>query len=298
MKILCFSLLFLCLQVGAQVNQLTLYFIPSPKGMDWSAPSNVAWSALKNRLTFDKRFIGHVFVEYQCHEEKELVGMVGKRFDYFRQLLIENRGLGILFHSFEGQLENKSEIQEELTDHLKNGRANFVRFLLNDGQCQRISHYLKEYRQKNVGQYYGLANRPLYGEGAGCSAFAASFVEVAGLMEQDLKDAWSLSVNIPLKYAGPPLKEEGVSLVRLMFGASQWARHDEAHRTLAFWSPDRMFEWVKDRVSKAQGEKNFSVMKLENAQGISYDKSYLPAPGGPIWQQHTDPMYHQSLLKK
>jgi hypothetical protein len=270
--------------------KLTLYFIPSPLGMDWSTPANLAMSALKNRLSFQSRFMGHVFVEVQCGGEKQLTGMVGKRFDYLNQLLIESRGLAVLYHSFAGGLEEKVNVEEEIKELSEDGeRINFVSFHLNQGQCDRVSQYLKEYREKDVGRYYGLANRPLYAEGAGCSAFGASFLEVAGVMDLDIKDAWSQTVSIPLKFAGPPLTTEKVNLLKLMTSGSSWATPKEPHKNLMFWSPDRMFSWVKEKVSIAKDDKNFQVVELGKARGILYDKSHLPSPSGPIWQQHLDP---------
>jgi hypothetical protein len=270
-------------------NSLTLYFIPSPVGMDWSSPAKLAVSALKNRLSLKSRFMGHVFVELQCGDKTEHTGMVGTKFDYLNQLLIEQRGLGVLYHSFEGGLEEAKDVTEEIKELSEDGeRLNFVKFKLNDSQCERVVTYLKEYRQHNVGRYYGLANRPLYAEGAGCSAFGASFLEVAGVLDTEMTEAWSQTVLIPLKYAGPPLKVEGVSLWSLMMNAQSWATEKDLHKKLFFWSPDRMFDWVKGKVAKANVEKQFSVVELGKSRGIEFDKSHLPAPSGPIWQQHLD----------
>ena len=275
-------------------SQLTLYFIPSPHGIDWTSPATLAWSALKNRLSFQSRFIGHVFVELECGQDKQLTGMKGKYFDYFNQIIMNGKGLGVLYHSFEGTLEEKESVAQEIKELSEDGdRLNFVRFKLNKSQCERANQYLKEYREKNVGRYYGLANRPLYGEGAGCSAFGASFMEVTGLVDQDIKDAWSQTVNIPLRFAGPPLRQETVNILDLMMNGSKWASEKEPHRKLMFWSPDRMFEWVKEKISKSHLEKQFSVVELGKSRGIVFDRSHMPAPEGPIWQQHLD----QSLIK-
>lgn len=271
-------------------NQLTLYFIPSPVGMDWSSPANLAWSALKNRLSFQSRFMGHVFVELECGDDKQLTGMVGKNFDYLNQLLMNGRGLGIMYHSFDGELEDKEKVVNEIQELSQvDGRLNFVRFNLNGNQCSRAATYLKEYREKNVGRYYGLANRPLYAEGAGCSAFGASFAEVTGVLDQDLIDAWSQAVNIPLAFAGPPLKDETVNLIKVMMNADKWAKDNEPHQKLVFWSPDHMYAWVKKKVAAAAVEKQFSVVEMGKSKGIVFDRSHLPAPTGPIWQQHLDP---------
>ena len=271
-------------------NQLTLYFIPSPVGMDWSTPANLAWSALKNRISFKSRFMGHVFVELDCGNEKQLTGMVGKNFDYLNQLLINGRGLAVMYHSFDGSLEEKDKVLAEIKELSETGeRLNFVRFNLNENQCARAVTYLKEYREKNVGRYYGLANRPLYAEGAGCSAFGASFAEVTGVLDTDLTEAWSHTVNIPLEFSGPPLKEESVNLLKVMMNASSWAKENEPHQKLKFWSPDHMFAWVNKKMAASDKEKQFSVTSIGKSKGIVFDKSHMPAPAGPIWQQHLDP---------
>ncbi len=291
MKIFLLTFIFCSLQtLASTTNKLTLYFIPSPLGMDWSSPSTLAMSALKNRLSFKSRFMGHVFVELDCNGDKQLTGMVGKRFDYLTQLFIHERGLGVLFHSFDGGLEEKAEVEDEIKDLAQEGeRINFVRYKLNQGQCLRAQTYLKEYRDRNVGRYYGLANRPLYAEGSGCSAFGASFVEVVGLADQEIKDSWSQTVNIPMEFAGPPLKQEGVNFLKLMMNASRWAKEGELHRKLTFWSPDRMFQWVQNKVRETKSSTQFTTVDIDKAKGIEIDKSYLPAPEGPIWQQHLDP---------
>lgn len=271
-------------------TSLTLYFIPSPMGMDWSTPANIAFSALKNRLSLRSRFMGHVFVELQCSNKTELTGMVGENFNYLTQLLVHNRGLGVLYHSFDGRLEDKADVEEEIKDLTSSGsRINFVQYILNEGQCSRALTYLKEYRENKVGRYYGLANRPLYGEGAGCSAFGASFAEVVGVMDLDTKDAWTQTINIPFAFAGPPLQEKGVNLFKLMFDGVSWAKENEPHKKLMFWSPDRMFDWVNSKILKASVEKFHTVKKIGKAKGIVVNQSFLPAPSGPIWQQHLDP---------
>lgn len=288
MKKLLFTLLLATTSVWANVPQeLTLYFIPSPKGMDWSTPSNLAKSALMNKISFEPHFMGHVWVEIKCGNEHELTGMVGKNFDYLNQLLVNQRGLGILFHSFEGRLEDKSDIQAEMTGYYKNGGMNFAKFLLNDGQCKRASKYLSEYRKQNVGRYYGLANRPRFGEGAGCTAFGVSFVDVLNILDQEMRDAWSQTVNIPLELAGPPLRDESVGLLRVMFNAGSWAKDSDKHQRLTFWDPDRMYSWVKKKVSMKQT--TYEVQKIENVEGIVFNKSHFPVPLEPIWQQQIDP---------
>lgn len=288
MKKLILTLLFSFTSAWANSPQeLTLYFIPSPKGMDWSSPSNLAKSALMNKISFEPHFMGHVWVELKCGNEHELTGMVGKNFDYLTQLLVNQRGLGILFHSFDGRLEDKADIEKEKTDYFKKGGMNFTKFILSEGQCKRASTYLAEYRKNNVGRHYGLANRPRFGEGAGCTAFGVSFPDVLNILDQEMKEAWSQTVNIPMELAGPPLRDESVGLLKVMFNSGSWAKDSENHQRLTFWDPDRMYNWVKKKVSMKQA--TYEVLKIENVEGIVFNKSHFPVPDEPIWQQRIDP---------
>jgi hypothetical protein len=271
MKKLILGTLLMTTQVYA--NELSLYFIPSPKGMDWSSPSNLAKSALMNKISFKPHFMGHVWVELKCGNEHDVTGMVGKNFDYLSQLLMNNRGLGILYHSFDGRLEDKADIEKEKTEYLKNGGMNFVNFKLNEGQCKRASQYLAEYRKNDVGRYYGLANRPRFGEGAGCTAFGTSFADVLNILDQDMKESWSQSVNIPLELAGPPLKEEGVSLFKVLFNAGSWADEKVPHQKLTFWDPDRMYNSYQDEQYRLQSLEGYqqALMNQQHPYNDRYD---------------------------
>lgn len=274
----------LLLSAFASANQeLTLYFIPSPSGMDWSTPSSLVRTAARNKFSFRSHFMGHVWVELKCGSVHELTGMTDRHPDYLYQLVVEQRGLGILYHSFDGRLENKEDIQGEMPELFQEGRINFVTFLLNSSQCQRASLYLNQYRSFNVGRFYGLAHRPRFGEGSGCSAFGASFPEVLGFIDQGTREAWSQTVNIPLDLAGQPVTNEKVGLHKFIFGAKSWAQEDQKHRKLFFWDPDKMFQWVKKKILEKHSD--IAIKKIGNSEGIILDKRIYPSPSAPVWLQ-------------
>lgn len=235
-------------------------------------------------MAFRPHFMGHVFVEFQWGKNREVTGMVPTASDYFSQLLIHGRGLGILFHCFTGRLETKAEVDAELASYFEKGGITFTRFLLNDAQCRRISEYLRVYREQNQGRHYGLSNRPRHGEGAGCSAFGVSFVDVAGLLDPELVRAWSHSVAIPMRYAGPPLGRASVNLLGVLFHARKWAAKSEAQTKLTFWDPDRMYQWTTGKIADTVSYRK--VISIGKVKGIVLDKTQRPAPRGPIWLQH------------
>jgi hypothetical protein len=100
-------------------------------------------------------------------------------------------------------------------------------------------------------------------------------------MDQEMIDAWSMSVNIPLEYAGPPLRKERVNLFNLMLHAGKWADETDAHTKLFFWDPDRMFAWTEGK--SACTDSMHEVCTIGKTRGIVVDKSDCPVPEGPVW---------------
>lgn len=271
-------LLTLLLSSPVFADELTLYVVPSP-GLDWSSPKSLFVSAAKGKLLFKPHFMGHMWAELKCGGKSEFTGMTGDNPDFINQIVFQNRGLGVFYHSFPGKMENSTDIQKEISDYQNAGGMNFIRFSLNENQCKRAEQYLVEFRKNNVGRNYGLAHRPRHAEGAGCSAYAVSFADVLKVMDQEMKEAWTDEIKIPSEL-------ENVSFLKIL-SADKWATDNEKHQVLRFWNPDKIYTYISNKVSKPMS--GYSVTKLGNVSGIVFDKSYLPVPLEPIWNQQLDP---------
>jgi hypothetical protein len=266
-----YLLLFLALSSSVSADSLIIKVFPPPKAIDWSTPQSFMSSTIWGRMSLEKFPMGHSFVEIKCGDKSTHLSEVRKLNDSLRQFLFAGSGLGILFHSYEGEL---LQGEEALKDQ-KERKLATVEFKLNPPQCKRLTNYLEEYQKFNVGKHYGPALRPLYGEGSSSSSFAASFLEVLNLMDMDLKAAWTTTVNVPMDLSGPPLREEGINILKVYFLADSWAKENEPHRKLNFYDPEKMYLWMK------------------NLKNSVVDKSYLPASQGHFWLQFTDPQYRK-----
>lgn len=264
-----YFVIFMALIPFAQADSLFLKVYSPPKPINWSSPGQFMSSVLWGRLSFEKYPMGHTFVEISCQGKSTHLSQVMKNNDTLKQFLLAGSGLGILFHSYEGELKSGDEVLEDQ----KGRELKQIEFKINTHQCQRLLTYVNEYRKFDVGRHYGPALRPLFGEGASSSNFAASFLEVLDLMGVDQKVAWTTTVNVPLELSGPPLRDEGVNILKVYITADEWSQENEPHRKLTFYDPQKMSAWIKSQ------EKNV------------IDKSYLPAPKGPVWEQHRDPTY-------
>lgn len=272
---------------------MTLYFIPSPKGINWESPTTLARDILKNKLARDNRFMGHVNIELDYYNEQGkhihfITGMVASNLNAVPLLLKEKIGLGVVFHSFDGRLEDKEELRPEFERRFEKGNEaiNFAKFKINNKTAQRVEHYLAEYAAHDIHSYYGLVNSPLHGEGSGCSAFGASFMDVAGLLEEEHYKHWTHCVKVPHKLAGNPIKENKVSFLGLVFGQHRWATDNEDHHEIFFWDPDLMHKWVQEKIQEHHDSMStYALEKKGNSTGVVFDVTHKETPEGPIFKK-------------
>ena len=291
MKKLLTLLTFLSLPVWS-ADHIRIYILPPVVPLDWSTPRSLFKSAFKNRWDGGERPYGHVYTEVNCEKTKFVATTSSKNFNPVSEFIRGGRGLGILYHTYEGQLETGPALEKELASRKAEGKMLFIDYQINEGQCARMATYLDEYKRLNVGRAYGLPHRPLYGEGGLDSAFAVSFLDVAGILNEREREEWWNQVNIPLDYSGPPIKDDTVNFIRVLFGASDWATESTPHKKLQFYDPQKMVNWIVR-------EKTASRLICEDkGNGVCLNASHLPAKQGPIWMQHTDPIYQKAPVQK
>jgi hypothetical protein len=121
--------------------------------------------------------LGHVSIRLNCPNDKinEYIGMARLNFAESRDLLLfDGAGLGTLLHNFQGRLEGKDDIEPDVDYNAKRGDVILISFKINDKACKNTKKFLDSYKEGEFWRNYGLPNRPLKGQGSGCSAFATS----------------------------------------------------------------------------------------------------------------------------
>lgn len=271
--------------------ELVLFFYPSP-GLDWTNPKGLTFTTARNKLLGYSRGIGHVTVLVRSPERTELTGMTQTHKNEGRaEVLWRGYGLGILLHNFVGELEERAELEPELSKRSRRaGKLSFLRVLANKEITNRLFTYIDEYRTKEYGRCYGMKNRPLHGEGSGCSAFAASFLETAGLLYEDFHKEWTRTFNIPSELIGGPVTGKKVSVLTMLRRAKRWAQEGEPHEKGFFWDPDLMHEWLLRTHEKARptGSVKADFGKLEvdhwnTSPGLVLDARGSTPPSGKIF---------------
>jgi hypothetical protein len=281
-------------------NTLTIYVIPSPYLIDWSSPKNLLSSIAKNYFSFYPNFMGHVQVGVSCQNSKnELIefhsGMVARSLTAKTQLIVHGAGLGVLFHSFDGRVEFQGdeaaadfdELKTFLQDPKSNQGLNFFAYKINAAQCDRLKEYHDTYLKYDLGKFYGLPNVPQKGEGAGCSAYALSYLDVLGLVSDEERAAWSGVRYVPKKFAGPPVTENYINVLSLLWKNPNWGlNEDQDHLKIFFYEPRQMYEWVENIINRQQSFKNdtWKIVQLGQRRGIINETSqYQQIPDQPLF---------------
>lgn len=246
-------------------DELTLFAIPAPRvvSLSWRSPGALARRTLINEGLGLSRALGHAAVRVSCDGgARHFQGSVVDTGDDFKRMVLkEDAGLGVLFRTVPGALEKEEELQPTLDKRFANGRISFVRFAIPKDTCHALLDYAKAFDEANVASQYGFV-RPLYREGAGCSAFSMAFLELAHLDEPRFRDAWGFDVRVPKSLIG------NTTVVQLFLTFRPWASESEPHERLVGWDPTKMFRSIRD-IARSGAEK---TEKRGRAVGIVLDR--------------------------
>lgn len=106
-------------------ESLTLFFIPSPFGINWDSPKKLLTSMVLNYFSFRPHFMGHVAVQVSCNDLSNkkhnfITGMSAEKLNVVPPVFLEHAGLGIVFEKFPGKLDDPIKSEQEILYRLKN----------------------------------------------------------------------------------------------------------------------------------------------------------------------------------
>jgi len=289
------GILVLLLSFTARADELRFYFLRSPLGVNWSSPWGLTMSILKNEIApvGKKRAysISHVFVELNCQSTGTHIyrGMTSATTTEERELIFKKKyGLGTMFHFFAGKLEKDEGILRDLAPYAGSKRRSELTIKVSPESCQRMVDYADEYERLGYGEMYsGLQADPLKGEGAGCSAFAVSFMRVGGLMDPFTKQ-WKKIIDVPKKLIGGPITGKKVNIITLISNPfARWS-NKVPHVHLEAWDPESMHSWVQKMYFEVKngdykGKWPAEISREKNTFKLQLDMSDRETPTGPFW---------------
>lgn len=268
---------------GRQPSILRLYFMPTaPIKLDWDTPRQLLLSTVKASAFNKSHPIGHVSVEVQLQglddsEHHVFTGASGSVAGASKTLLLkDDLGFSILERAWPGLMEVEADLAKSLDDRAKHaGRMAVATFLINDDAARRLIEYVRTLRADPTPKWYGFAARPQRGEGSGCSAFGASFLDEIGALNPALRRAWSREVRVPLILMAGYLGQARIGLAKAVVhkAAHVWAKPSDPHMLLQCFDPDLMFEWTL-RALAAPGEIDGLVVQPDTATPRLLDARY------------------------
>ena len=289
----CFFIsLFVSLQVDAQ--SLTLYVIPPKKPMDWRSPRHLLKSYIKT-FTAKTKYkgyahpIGHVIVELKDSQKQIVCGMVAESLKPLTLMAsIKGYGLGILSVVTPGKLLEGKHNNDDIEQRKTHGDLAYIRYELSSETVERLWQYLEEYKNRGYDKMYNGCNMPRAGQGAGCSAFALSFLEIAGLYQEEVHDAWQVKIDVPQRLIGGELyNKHKVSLLKV-WRCKTWANPlYNASQAISYFEPYLMFQWIQTKwQEKATNEINTYSIELNGlSKGIVYNFRNQLTLHKPLWNE-------------
>jgi hypothetical protein len=245
--------------------------------MRWKHPHSLLTSTLWNYLARPdykpKRMLGHFVIELKKDTSVLLTGMaVNDVGDLRRSILKDKIGLGVLFKLTNGHLEETAEVQEELDQRIRTGNAAFISFKITDSAYQHLKLYIDSFKIKGYDKLYNGLNSPRTGEGAGCTAFGISFLELINGLHPEYTEHWAVKVNIPEKLIGDSVAKKGVGILRIFF-SFRWAKKNKPARFHTLYEPYLIYQWV-NRVWEEEQRipaGKYELKQLGLAKGVELD---------------------------
>jgi hypothetical protein len=276
--------------VNTEAQELVLYAIPSPRALNWRSPHTLFMSyleniAMPNKYPGYRHPLGHLVVELRDSCRYEIAGVVAaSRLELFNSVAKYRYGLGSLFTRYRGKIQTGNINLYQLADRYADGDVAYIKFLLNEETFEKLWQYLQEYKAKQYYKIYNGENKPREGKGAGCSAFAVSFVEMAGLLDSMLLKQWQVRVNVPNKLiGGPDGGNRHVGMLRMAF-TQRWAADDApGQKTITFYEPSKVYKWIKKAWKKGGMGYDCLPDNRGKSRGLIFDCRNKVWHDGRIW---------------
>lgn len=293
---LLFSVVLACVCLYSQAQELTLYTIPSPYGINWESPAKLLKSFIKNSTSKSPNgtsnfAIGHMMVELKHNNQYALVGTSARsKVEMINNVLMNGYGLGILFASIPGKLQEKEENEIYVKEKIEEGRIAFITYKINLHVFDRLWTYLEGYKEKSYYKIYNGKNLPRQGKGAGCSAFAMSFVEVGGLMDLFPTKDWFVHVKAPqYLIGGPPGLNREVGLEEIFFRNSWVKNKREGYQNICYYEPSLLYNFIGQMWDSHTDTPLIKKYNKGKAKGFIIDATDKTCPAEAIWQDQAYP---------
>jgi hypothetical protein len=241
-------LIMLALTSYAHAAEFSLYAIKSPKILDWTTVRSLISTAGRGALGGASHQIGHVYVGYKCDGETEvLTGMTsGKGFSSRNDLFNKGYGMSVLVNDNPGHLQGTEEVTKDIEKYIKKGnRMAIMKMQITNEQCLAMKRWHADYAARTPIIYGGVDKRPLLGEGAGCSAYSMSFIEVADVDFGFFNEKFEMTIHMPQSaLGGPNFGNRRVGIMSLYGNRTRLDTPTPNSVEVTLYDPNTMYLWI------------------------------------------------------
>ena len=205
-------------------------------------------------------------------------------------------GLGALGSAISGHLEPEKNIRRGLELYTKRKMVAYIKFKINAQSFQRIEQFINYYQQKTNYSFapYEMYNGALWpryeNEGAGCSAFGMSLLDVADILPAESVQ-WMVDVNIPMGLVGGEcngnkrVKFSEILKTKSWYNGSGKMDVDYVHYKV--YDPSLVFQWIVS--TRNQSNSMFQPEEENGIPGVVVDmRDKVVNVDEPILKQRTD----------
>ena len=293
---LIFSLVIFCFvfRANAQTSatndstsELTIYAMPTLHPLDWSSPASLYKSMrkcyLKTITLSDNYLLGHVAVKLKTPllPKPLLVAQASASARERIDLVLNQKvGFGIMGITLKGRLETEAELNHKLSVYTKREKLAFIKYKISHKAAQRILDFLNNYSTKTNGRFapcdfYGGAFWPRYhNEGAGCSAFGITLLELANALPPEANE-WKIDVNIPMNIIGGEINQNKKIKNRTIKKTNSWytgnGKMNSDYIRYFVYEPSIMFDWILDKYKS--DDSTYRPITENGAPGLIVDAS-------------------------
>ncbi len=301
-----------------QPNELTIYVIPSATPLNWTSPATLYKSFFRGYvskfLKKEKYLLGHLFVKLSTPllDSPLYAGMASASKKEKRILYLKEKvGMAILGVAMSGKLDTREELERKISHYSGKNKLAFITYRISEESARRILDFYRIFssgseRNFSPSGFYGGAFWPRYeNEGAGCTAFGLSMLDVAGLLGKET-DNWKVSVDIPMELIGGEFNNNMKIRSRMIKKHKQWSdgSGQEEVDYVPFWiyDPSFIFTWIKaQRNLPVEARQNgYYPADQDKLPGLFTDRSKeKPDPDDPVIKPRTGnffflrPYYHK-----
>ena len=304
----------------------SLIFYPAPFAINWSTPGSLLRSSIFNTFfgfkwnydvdfdlaqlkdrTFIKKInmiqpfikhphpISHVDIALE-NPQGQLI-MTGmsriREFSEITSALLATSTFDKLTKNYKGRLKDQAQVECYFKRALLEGKVNWLTFIISQELYQRLTDYFYEYQKKNFHQVYaGFTAKVRSGEGAGCAYFAQSFLEIAGLDQEEIMNKWSFPLNIPNSLM-PPSPDSSFEAKwknfckiwqMILLGRNEkWGTSETPGTKIQVLDPFYFYEFINKTLNSNATWIHQQKHKILNAKGLIINKLDHPTPKFNYW---------------